>query len=165
MPKFKERSTSRGKWNADSMVLATKLVLQEKKSIREAALLTNIPRTTLQDKIRDIKLGKEIETTPQLGRFKCTFPETLETKLAEYVLILENRLMPLTREEFLKLAFDLAKKLNLANSFNIIEKKAGKDFYYNFLKRHPEISLRKPQSTSLARAVGFNVNTSGYEKI
>jgi hypothetical protein len=31
-----------------------------------------------------------------------------------------------------------------------------KQFYYEFMRRHPELSLRTSESTSLQRAVGFN---------
>lgn len=31
-----------------------------------------------------------------------------------------------------------------------------KNFYYDFMKRHPELALRTPESTSIMRAVGFN---------
>ncbi|XP_030750178.1 uncharacterized protein LOC115877967 [Sitophilus oryzae] len=33
---------------------------------------------------------------------------------------------------------------------------AGKDWYYGFLKRNPEISLRKPEPTSINRIAAFN---------
>ena len=156
MPTFKTRSSSRGNWTADNMLTATKLVLQEKYSLRQAALITGIPRTTLQDKIRNIKQAKEVQMTPQLGRFQCTFPVIYEKELVDYVLLLDKRLMPLSRNEFLKLAFDLAEKLKIPHRFNKVKKQAGKDFYYQFIERHPELSLRKPESTSLTRAVGFN---------
>ena len=36
------------------------------------------------------------------------------------------------------------------------KKMAGKKWYYSFMRRHPELSLREPENTSLARAQGFN---------
>lgn len=64
--------------------------------------------------------------------------------------------MPLTKKEFLKLAFELAHKLKLPHRFNNEKKMAGKLFYFDFMKRHPDLSLRTAESTSLMRAVGFN---------
>lgn len=36
------------------------------------------------------------------------------------------------------------------------KKSAGKHFYYDFIKRHPDLSLRRTESTNLMRAIGFN---------
>ena len=33
---------------------------------------------------------------------------------------------------------------------------AGKKWFYAFLKRHPKISVRQPENTSINRAKGFN---------
>ena len=40
--------------------------------------------------------------------------------------------------------------------FSDVKTSAGKKWYYNFMRRHPDLSLRSPEPTSLARAAGFN---------
>lgn len=64
--------------------------------------------------------------------------------------------MPLVKQEFLKLAFDLAEAMKIPHRFNKEKQAAEKHFYYDFMQKHPDISLRAPESTSLMRAVGFN---------
>ena len=58
--------------------------------------------------------------------------------------------------ELRRMAYDLAEENNLPHKFNNTKKLAGKKWYYNFMKRHPRLSLRAPEPTSLARAHGFN---------
>lgn len=67
-----------------------------------------------------------------------------------------SRCLPLTKKEFLQLAYDLAVELKLPHRFNTEKQTAGKHFYYDFMTRHPNLSLRTPESTSLMQAVGFN---------
>jgi transposase len=45
---------------------------------------------------------------------------------------------------------------NIPHRFNTEAKIAGKEWLRAFLKRNPDISLRQPTSTSIARAIGFN---------
>lgn len=52
------------------------------------------------------------------------------------------------------LAYQLAKKNKKDHPFK--DDKAGKDWLFRFLKRHPDLMIRKPENISAARAVGFN---------
>ena len=62
----------------------------------------------------------------------------------------------LTPESLHVLAFDIAKANHFDVPFNSANQKTGKDWLAAFLKRHPELSIRQPEATSLNRATGFN---------
>ena len=56
-----------------------------------------------------------------------------------------------SRRDLRPLAFQLAARNGLAHAFNTTKLLAGNHWYYSFLKRHPELSLRQPEATSIAR--------------
>lgn len=60
----------------------------------------------------------------------------------------------LTKNDLQSLAFQLAKQNGLQHSFK--NEKAGDQWAANFMKRHQDLALRTPESTSIARAQGFN---------
>jgi pantoate kinase len=67
----------------------------------------------------------------------------------------------------MKLAFQLALANGQAHQFNTEKESAGQHWFKNFMSRHPNLSLRQSEATSLARARGFNrrdVNIF-YEKL
>lgn len=55
-----------------------------------------------------------------------------------------------------KLAFDFVELNNITHPFSKTKRLAGTDWMQGFLKRHPELSLRHPEATSISRATGFN---------
>ncbi|KAF2904925.1 hypothetical protein ILUMI_01250, partial [Ignelater luminosus] len=59
-----------------------------------------------------------------MGRFRKTFTAEYENVLAEHVKDLANRLMPLNKQEFLSIAFQLAEKLNVPHQFTKSQKSA-----------------------------------------
>ena len=61
----------------------------------------------------------------------------------------------------MKLVYDVAEKNDIPHGFNRVSKMAGKTWYRKFMLRHPEISLRQPEATSVARASGFNNEAVG----
>lgn len=55
-----------------------------------------------------------------------------------------------------KIAYEFAERNEIPHSFNGNTRMAGKKWFFASISRHPEISLQKPENTSLARAKGFN---------
>lgn len=63
----------------------------------------------------------------------------------------------LTTKDARRLAYDFAVKEKLRCPPNWMTNSiAGKDCLAGFLKRNPQLSIRKPQATSLSRATSFN---------
>ena len=160
---------------------AVNSVLTQTLSFRSAVERYRVPRSTLCDRVQEIrkngndpscyisvlfweyifliqffifKIG-EASLIPKLGRFEGTFTEIQEKKLIEHVIMLDEALMPLTKKEFLTLVFEYAEALKIDHRFNCEEKMAGDGFYQNFMKRHPELSLRLAQNISISRRDGF----------
>jgi len=67
---------------------------------------------------------------------------------------MESHFYGLTRKDLRRMALQLAIKNNIKHPFNDIM--AGKKWLFSFLKRHPKLSIRKPEKTSFARKEGFN---------
>ena len=92
------------------MKRAIQNVLDCKMSERAAAERQEVPCTSLQDRVKAVKQSQKIILKPILGRFQRTFTPEYERQLCQHVIELDNRLMSLTRSEFLRLAYDLAEK-------------------------------------------------------
>lgn len=54
------------------------------------------------------------------------------------------------------MAYQLAEKKSNNHPFVKENDKAGLDWVYKFIKTHCDLSIRKPEATSAARASGFN---------
>ncbi len=60
----------------------------------------------------------------------------------------------LAPSEIRTLAFDIAEELKADHQFK--GAMAGKKWYYSFMQRNPDLSLRKPELTSMVRIKGFS---------
>lgn len=141
-----KRKTKQAAWDVSAMKNA--MEESKKTSVRSAAIKYGINLSTLQ---RHIKKGSAEKT---LGRFRCVFTEQQETELLEYVFHMDNLFYGLTRQEFCSLVYQYAEANNIPHPFK--NNTAGDDWYKTFRKRHPNLSLRQPEPTSVARARGFN---------
>ena len=103
---------------------------------------------------RDNKVFKP--GTVSLGRHRPDLKKEYEDELALKIQAMEKALFGLTTKDVRRLAYDFATKMRITHRFNNESKMAGPDWLTGFLLRHPELAIRKPQATNIARAVGFN---------
>lgn len=156
-----ERTTNRQSWSEESMAGAIREVLSGSMGYKKASASFNVPQSTLEDRVRKARqnaLSPESAAGKGLGRYKPIFSVAQEKELLAYILTLEERLFGITLTDLRELAFELAEKNNISHTFNKEKKMAGKEWLYSFLSRNPDLSLRDPEKTSLARAKGFNRN-------
>jgi hypothetical protein len=142
------------------MEKAVDAVLEGKMGYMLAAKTFSVPQTTLERKVKGARENSATSLSTSmkvsLGPKHPVFTKEEENELCRYILDMETRLYGLTTKDLKALAYNLAVKNNKAHPFNVQKQEAGKDWFQGFLNRHPELSIRKPESTSAARAAGFN---------
>ena len=154
------RKTTRQSWGERDMKMALQAVRgeisgEQRMGYLSAAMRFNVPKSTLE---RRNKGQNKIASGSSkfLGNIKSVLPTDLEEELVAHILLMEERGFGLTYVDTRKLAFELAEDNNIDHKFNKDDRMAGKYWLYGFLRRHPQLSLRVPENTSLARAVSFN---------
>lgn len=152
MPKY-QRKTQKAEWTAETMRAALNFV-RNGGSIREAGRRFNIPESSIRKRKKVLDDGLEV-VGPQMGR-SSVFSREQETELKTHILKLAKLFHGMTKNQLRKLAFSYAEVNNIRHNFNSQANMAGKDWYYGFLKRNPEVSLRKPEPTSVNRISAFN---------
>ena len=113
-------------------------------SKKMAAKTFNVPHTTLLDKLS----GR----VPEVGVSgpKCILNNAEETTLVNYSKLMEEISYPLTRPEFLK---EVKKILDIdGRKTPFTNNLPGKKWCRNFVARHSDITMRKPQGLGRERA-------------
>lgn len=151
MPRVYKRKTEK-KYTLETLQTALGEIKETKLSLRRAEEKYNIPRATLFDQL---KKSAEDVRDPKRGK-KPIFNESQEQELVQFILKSCRNYFGITTLTLRKVAFDFATANGLAHNFNRATGMAGKDWYHCFMSRHPEISLRRPEATSLSRITAFN---------
>jgi hypothetical protein len=119
---------------------------------------TGIDKSMLRRYIKNIK-ASHTGTVTQVGYWsnRCVFTSDEEMQLSDYLQQSCRMYFGLTPREVRTLAFEFALKLDKQMPITWREhSEAGLDWFQGFMARHREISLRIPESTSIARATSFN---------
>ena len=116
------------------------------KSIRSVAKSCKIPRSTLYDHAFGKYKGHNVESV-----YKKTLSATDETALCNYITYMSDRGFPLTRKMISTLVVAIAKKSNRETQMNL-DKGPSKKWLKRFIKKHPELTERRPDNLERARA-------------
>ena len=144
------RKTQRAAYGTEKLVKALES-LSEGRTVSSVSREYGVPRRTLK-RHRNAKVVQPLAV--KMGRYDTVFPPSLEQELKEHILVMESCLYGLTTKDVRKLAFDLAERTKIKHPFT--DGMAGVDWLRGFMNRNKDISLRKPEGTSLNRAVAFN---------
>jgi hypothetical protein len=128
----------RDKWATTHTIAAVDEVRNKEMSIGQGSVFSCLYRLMKVNEGERIKLAPDISTRT----FRRTFSDEQEGELIAHIKDLDCRLMPLTKRELGKLAFDFAENLRLAHRFNQQTRTAETNFYYEFMAGHPDLSLR-----------------------
>ena len=133
--KIKKR---RCKLETETMKLTIEAVTSNDMNVTEAAKVFEIPRQTLDDRIKG-KFPKE-----GTGRNSELTPDEEEV-LVNYCLFMGKMSQPLTASHIKAFAWAIAKKNSRKSRFNETSGPGWK-WWRGFRWRHPEISLREPDN-------------------
>uniref|UniRef100_A0A1B6L3T1 HTH CENPB-type domain-containing protein n=1 Tax=Graphocephala atropunctata TaxID=36148 RepID=A0A1B6L3T1_9HEMI len=150
------RKTDRQKWDKNAMSEAIEAVISGEMGFLKAARQFNVPKSSLERYVNKKKKNPEYKVDKTDGKFKNVFSVEQEFELVKYLKSMESRLFGLTMKDLRSLAFQLAERNGLNHRFDKSSGLAGQDWVKGFLSRHPTLSIRTPESTSGARAMGFN---------
>jgi len=150
MVRHYKRKTDQALWTPDTMLKAVAACKQEM-SIKKVSKRYDIPRSTLTRHVNQIVFGD-----CQLGRFRPVFDAEMENELSKHLIEMQKRFYGLMPSDLRKLAYEYAETLKIDHPFDRESKMARENWLAGFLKRHPELSIWKPEATSLGRAVGLN---------
>ena len=161
---WKRKTESHGKTPAEVMKQAVAMVVGGM-SVRETAKSLNISKSTLH---RYVTLRKKDGTDENPIRYEPNYANSQifsskeESDLATYLSTAAKHHHGLTTKDTRRLAYEFATRNNkpIPESWTT-NKTAGEDWFRGFMKRNKELSIRKPEATSLARSTSFNKKNVG----
>ena len=130
---------------------AVKYVKEGRGGLRESARLHGVPHETLRRRV----VGAVEEGCKPGPSTVLTNEE--EERLALYIVEMAEMGFGLTRSNVRSTAYKLAEACGKPHPFH--NEMAGKAWLEGFFRRHPKLTIRKPQPLSYNRAVSANVET------
>jgi len=140
-------------WDEANLKRAVFSVIVGKHSVKKAASECEIPLETLRRHVIKARAGKGVEKV--CGRPTVLTPEQ-EKELCDILKQMSAQLYGLSPYDTRRLVFDFCEKHGIKNAFNKQSRVAGRYWLEGFMKRHPDLSVKQAEATSIQRAIGFN---------
>lgn len=156
-PKAYKKRTNRT-FSEEAMAQALSSVLNDNMSIRKSAQLHGVTKSRLYDYVKKTKVegADNIKLVPTF-RVRQVFSEEMEKSLSSYLIKCSNMFYGMQPKQVRKLAFEFAMQNKLKVPSTWTDRKiAGRDWFSGFLYRNSNLSIRRPEATSLARMTSFN---------
>jgi len=153
MPRKYVAKGLRGAWSEEQMKQAVADVINKGWSVRHAATVHCVPRLTLRRHVIGSRSGTP--SAKKLGR-SPVLSHSQEEELVDLIKDMVKRLFGLSQVDLQRLIYKYCKMNHIRNNFSQKHQSAGRDWFEAFLRRHPDLSVRKPEPTSVHRAIGFN---------
>jgi hypothetical protein len=139
----KKKRNKNIKYSANNLARAVEDVKEEKLTIYSAAKKHSVPETTLRNRLKS-------DETKKHGREKVLSDEH-ENNLIDWALHNAKVGCPLSLDTFMEAAGNLS-KLNEDREKRFKNEKPTRTWLAGFMKRHPELSFRKPEALGKASA-------------
>ncbi|XP_055637195.1 uncharacterized protein LOC129775934 isoform X2 [Toxorhynchites rutilus septentrionalis] len=152
MSRNTNRKGKRMQWTVEKLALAMEAVHNGMQRTT-AAKLYGVPKCSLSRYLKTTENPKEVKLAPR-GRFSLSLQQ--EEQLVMYAKEIAECFHGLSALEMRSLAFQMAEKSRVLNSFNRQLKLAGWDWLQSFLQRHRTVSLRKQDSKRIKRGKTLN---------
>jgi len=80
----------------------------------------------------------------------------MECELVMHIVDMQQHFYGLSLADLRSIAYEFAEKNGIRHPFSTTDRRAGRDWTMSFVKRYPELSLRRPEATSISRLSVFN---------
>ncbi|CAH1988200.1 unnamed protein product [Acanthoscelides obtectus] len=149
---LRRNSSNRGSWTEDNLKHAMAAVKDGLMSVRRASLSFQIPRKTLERRLKHNNDKKwNLGPDSLLGTSN-------EMRLVRHIKNMQKSGFALTRQDVRRLAYEFTNQLGFRHKFNPNTEMAGHVWLQTFLMRNPTITIRKskglsPRSQSMNRTL------------
>lgn len=139
MPRNYKKKREGPSYSTEDCAHAVEDVINRNKTYREAENYYGVPKAVIYNRISGRKTAMNV-TRP--GRSQVLSPE-IENEIAECLIVRSKMGLPCDKAELRQLVGEYVKNKALKTPFK--EGIPGEDWYYSFMKRNPNLSLKKPE--------------------